>query len=86
MTRLSGKAAIVTGAANGIGLACARRLAADGAAVALADIDAKAGEAAAAAMRAEGLKAIFVATDVTQRAAIEALVKRTIAGIRDGST
>ena len=78
MTRLSGKVAIVTGAANGIGLACARRLAADGAAVALADIDAKAGEAAAAAMRAEGLKAIFVATDVTQRAAIEALVKRTI--------
>ena len=78
MTRLSGRAAIVTGAANGIGLACARRLAADGAAVALADIDAKAGEAAAAALRAEGLKAIFVATDVTQRAAIEALVKRTI--------
>ena len=78
MTRLSGKAAIVTGAANGIGLACARRLAADGAAVALADIDAKAGEAAAASLRAEGRKAIFVATDVTRRAAIEALVKRTI--------
>ena len=48
MTRLAGKAAIVTGAANGIGLACARRLAADGAGVALADIDAPAGEAAAA--------------------------------------
>ena len=78
MSTLSGKVAIVTGAANGIGFACARRLAADGAAVALADIDAKAGEAAAAAMRAEGLKAIFLATDVTQRAAIEALVKRTI--------
>jgi NAD(P)-dependent dehydrogenase (short-subunit alcohol dehydrogenase family) len=78
MTRLSGKVAIVTGAANGIGLACARRLATDGAAVALADIDAQAGEAVAAALRAEGLKVIFVATDVTQRAAIEALVKRTI--------
>ena len=34
MTRLTGKAAIVTGEANGIGLACARRLAADGAGVA----------------------------------------------------
>jgi glucose 1-dehydrogenase len=78
MTRLMGKAAIVTGAANGIGLACARRLAMDGASVALADIDAKAGEAAAEALRAEGLKAIFVTTDVTQRAAIEALIKRTI--------
>jgi len=79
MTRLTGKAAIVTGAANGIGLACARRLAQDGASVALADIDAAAGEAAAAALRAEGHKAIFVATDVTQRSAIEALVRRAVA-------
>ena len=79
MTRLTGKAAIVTGAANGIGLACVRRLAADGAAVALADIDATAGEAAAAALRAQGANAIFVGTDVTKREAIEALVKRAIA-------
>ncbi len=78
MTRLSGKVAVVTGAANGIGLACARRLATDGAAVALADIDVQAGEAAAAALRAEGLNTMFVATDVTKREAIDALVKRTI--------
>jgi glucose 1-dehydrogenase len=78
MTRLAGKCAIVTGAANGIGLACARRLAADGAAVALADIDAASGEAAAKQLREEGARAIFVATDVTQRAAIEALVDRTV--------
>jgi glucose 1-dehydrogenase len=80
VTRLAGKAAIVTGAANGIGLACARRLAADGSGVALADIDAPAGEAAAAAaLRAQGANAIFVATDVTKREAIEALVERAVA-------
>jgi NAD(P)-dependent dehydrogenase (short-subunit alcohol dehydrogenase family) len=79
MSRLAGKVAIVTGAANGIGQACARRFAADGAAVALADIDAAAGEAAAASIRLAGGAAIYVATDVTNRAAIEALVKRTVA-------
>ena len=78
MTRLAGKCAIVTGAANGIGLACARRLAADGAAVALADVNAALGEAAAKQLREEGARAIFVATDVTQRAAIEALVDRAV--------
>jgi glucose 1-dehydrogenase len=78
MTRLAGKCAVVTGAANGIGLACARRLAADGAAVALADVNAELGEAAAKQLREEGARAIFVATDVTQRGAIEALVNRTV--------
>jgi glucose 1-dehydrogenase len=76
MTRLAGKAAIVTGAANGIGLACARRLAADGASVALADIAADAGEAAAKELRAQGARAIFIETDVAHRAAIAALVDR----------
>ncbi|HLW91568.1 MAG TPA: SDR family oxidoreductase [Roseiarcus sp.] len=76
MTRLNGKVAIVTGAANGIGLACARRLAADGAAVALADINVEAGEAAARELREKGAKAIFVATDVARREALDALIER----------
>jgi NAD(P)-dependent dehydrogenase (short-subunit alcohol dehydrogenase family) len=76
MTRLAGKVAIVTGAANGIGLACARRLAADGAAVALADVSVAAGEAAAKELRFQGAKAIFVETDVAQRPALAALVER----------
>jgi glucose 1-dehydrogenase len=79
MTRLTGKCAVVTGAASGIGLACARRLAADGAAVLLGDIDARAGESAARQLRDEGRRAVFVATDVTKRAAIAALVDRALA-------
>jgi NAD(P)-dependent dehydrogenase (short-subunit alcohol dehydrogenase family) len=79
MTRLAGKCAIVTGAANGIGLACARRLAADGAAVALADVNAELGEGAVKQLRKEGARAIFVATDVTERAAIDSLVTRAVA-------
>jgi glucose 1-dehydrogenase len=78
MTRLVGKCAVVTGAANGIGLACARRFASDGAALVLADINAELGEAAARRLREEGHRAIFVATDVTQRAAIDALVNRAV--------
>ena len=49
--RLSGKAAIVTGAAQGIGRAIAWRLASDGAAVHIVDIQTEKGEAEAAAIR-----------------------------------
>ncbi len=45
--RLKDKVAVATGAAAGIGLACARRFAAEGAKVVLADIDAEKGASAA---------------------------------------
>jgi glucose 1-dehydrogenase len=73
--RLAGRVAIVTGAARGIGLACARRLAAEGARVALADIDADAGGNAADAMAG----AFFVAADVSRKADVDALVARVLA-------
>ena len=60
----TGKVAIVTGAAQGIGEAYARALAAAGAAVVVADISAEAGQAVAEQICADGGRAAFVHTDV----------------------
>ncbi|MFC8261210.1 SDR family NAD(P)-dependent oxidoreductase [Streptomyces sp. NPDC057291] len=64
--RFTNRVAVVTGAASGIGAATAARLAAEGAAVVLADIDAERGEDTTARLRKDGAKAAFVATDVAQ--------------------
>jgi 2-hydroxycyclohexanecarboxyl-CoA dehydrogenase len=66
MARLTGKVAIVTGAAQGIGRAIALRLADEGAKVALADIQFDAAERAAAEIRSGGGAATAVALDVTR--------------------
>ena len=68
--RLTGKTAIITGGANGIGAGCARRLASDGANVVIADIDDAAGEALAADL---GESALYARTDVSRRDSVEAL-------------
>jgi NAD(P)-dependent dehydrogenase (short-subunit alcohol dehydrogenase family) len=76
--RLDSKVAIVTGAARGIGLACAKRFVADGAHVVLADIEAAEGEAAAEALRQGGGQAVFVHADLSRREGIEAVVARAV--------
>jgi NAD(P)-dependent dehydrogenase (short-subunit alcohol dehydrogenase family) len=71
--RLEGRTAVVTGAGGGIGRATARRFAAEGANVVCADLDAEAGEKAAAEI--DGL---FVQADVTDEAQVRALFQRAV--------
>ena len=75
--RVAGKAAIVTGAASGIGRATAQVLAREGAAVCIADVDADGGRQVADEIAAKGGEAIFVRTDVGARADVIAMFERT---------
>ena len=75
----SGKVALVTGAASGMGLATARAFAEAGAAVALADFREDAANTEAQKLVAAGHKAIAVRCDVSDDAQVAAMVERTVA-------
>src|SRR5207237_9676497 len=95
MGRLEGRVAIVTGAGSGNGLAIARAMAFEGAAVAIDEYSVQRGEAAAESIQASG-EAFFVETDVRQWSEVDRLVGETVArfgrldhmvnnaGVRDG--
>lgn len=78
--RFSGQSVIVTGAARGIGRACAAAFIAEGARVALLDVDEAGGAAAAAAL---GANAAFYPCDVGDGAAVRACVA-AVAAAQDG--
>ena len=78
---LKGKAALVTGAARGIGKAEAMALAAEGCAIAINDIDRDAAEATAAELRVSGTKAVVCIGDVSEEAGVAAVVREAHAGL-----
>lgn len=84
MSRFENKVAIVTGAAQGIGETYAHMLAAEGASVVVADINAEGGQAVADAIKAKGFNAAFSPVDVSSEesaAALSAFTVSTFGGI-----
>jgi len=73
---MSGRVAVISGGARGIGLAVALRLAAAGAAIAIVDFDAEACQAAVREVEAAGGRALGLPIDVTDEAAVEAMANR----------
>jgi 3-oxoacyl-[acyl-carrier protein] reductase len=76
--RLTDRVAIVTGAASGIGQAIAQALAAEGARVAVLDLNEGGARATVAAIRDAGGEALPVGADVTRRTEIEAAVGEVV--------
>lgn len=76
--RLAGRVAVVTGGGLGIGRAVVRRFAAEGARVLVAELDPDAGRDAADEVTASGGEAMFLPTDVTDPAQVEAMVTAAV--------
>jgi NAD(P)-dependent dehydrogenase (short-subunit alcohol dehydrogenase family) len=76
--QLDGRVAVITGAAQGIGAACAERLSKDGAAVALWDVDDARGQALAASLVARGRRAVYLHCNVAAKREVDAAVADTL--------
>jgi 3-oxoacyl-[acyl-carrier protein] reductase len=81
--KLSGRVAIVTGAAQGIGEAIARGLASEGAAVVVADVDVEKAQRVAGEIRSQGREAIALQTNVARRAEVRDMVRTTMENFKD---
>lgn len=78
MESWTGKVALVTGAASGIGLATAKAFAQAGASVALADWDEQAVQAAADQLATEGYNTLAIGCDVSNDEQVEAMIQKTV--------
>jgi len=78
MNRLQDKVVIVTGAAQGIGLGCAKLIAAEGASVVLGDVQRERGEQSAADIRKDGSEAVFCSVDVRDEQHCAALIEKAM--------
>jgi NAD(P)-dependent dehydrogenase (short-subunit alcohol dehydrogenase family) len=81
MGKLTGKVAVITGAASGNGRGMALRFAREGADVVIADIDASGMEETARLVRAEGRSALVERCDVSRKPEIDELVSAAVAGL-----
>jgi NAD(P)-dependent dehydrogenase (short-subunit alcohol dehydrogenase family) len=79
MARLAGRVAIITGAGDGIGRGIARRFAAEGAKLLIAEIDASKGRAVADELKRErGAEALAMTTDASDKVQVEAMVRAAL--------
>ena len=78
MGRVQDRVVIVTGGAGGIGAATCQAVAAEGAKVVVADLDASAAQAVADAIVASGGSAVSVGVDVTDRVQVQAMIQKAV--------
>ena len=76
--RLHNKVVVITGAARGIGLACAESCVAEGAKVVVSDIEEQMGEHAVQLLRGEDADVVFVHCDVGEKTQVDALMKQAV--------
>jgi meso-butanediol dehydrogenase/(S,S)-butanediol dehydrogenase/diacetyl reductase len=79
MSKLKDKSVMVTGGAQGIGEGIARRLASEGASIAVADLNGEKAKALAEELRSGGANAIGVKVDVGERSQVQAAIKEVVA-------